>query len=347
MGASLDQDQRRVVLTVSTVVTVIITCLSWYAEFHVAPKLAVQTQKSKPMLLQECIKTLICMAVATAIVAWPITTLRNTSPSSFTDLTSSINFCEPDFEHTRWIAEPANAVSNIFAYIPLAITGLKYSTKLRYRICYVAIIMIGVGSLLLHSLLTAETQGGDELPMLWYCAAASYCGFSVIFSESSNLVGPLVLLSALVATCVYLKFRSNFIYFYLLFDAYVITLLLSLLYITLIMDIEKRRQGALFKQQILLPLARATAWTTVSAIWIWVLEMSYCSQAQSSDTLWVRFLFNRVLHPCWHFLTGLLASLVVQIFVATERFLSRGRLPSIQWMGGPMVIFESDNNKVK
>ena len=300
------------------------------------------------LLLYGCLKSFFFMLLSTIVLTYPILCIDNQHavedskrlPSSSG---SSINFCESDFRHTRYMAEPVNTISSITAYLPVAVVGIvRSTTRLRYLVCYTTVFMIGIGSTLLHSSLTAFTQGGDELPMLWYTAATSYCAFDVIFSGLRG-VGTVVSLTAIVSTIVYVRFRANFTYFYLMFSAYTITLTFSLLHMTLFMRWEKRSDGVDFKRRILLPLTRLICVVVVAAVWIWVAEMLGCESATNQTTdsvMW--FVWNRVLHPLWHFTSAMVAFLLVQVIYAAEGFSKGWGVPSIVWVGVPFVEFAED-----
>ncbi|KAL7556521.1 hypothetical protein ACA910_000984 [Epithemia clementina (nom. ined.)] len=363
MPANLDDRQQHIILTFTTVGSAIILSIVVYVSLVEIPRLEKRqhqqyhTQNHIPRddsylkncsVLYSCLTTFIYMAFATTIFVWPIVSRINPHVNDDTTrLTSSINFCETDFRHTRYIAEPTNAISSIAAYLPLALIGGIRSTKTpRYLMCYATIFLIGVGSTLLHTFLTAVTQGGDELPMLWYTAATSYCAFDVIFSGIPG-VGMFFILTAILSTGVYLQCRANFTYFYLLFTTYTVTLTLSLIYITLFMNWENKPNGADFKRRILVPLMQANSIATVFATWCWVAEMLGCesaSQRPADDIQW--FIWNLVLHPFWHFATGIVSFLVVQVIHAAEGF-ARGRgMPSIVWVVAPFVVFDADKKLI-
>lgn len=375
MGQGFDDETIRTMLGVSVLITAIVATFSLYGRLMVLPRLQQVTgDDSVPRLTKEIGLTIAWMAIGTTLLTYPITLLSNTQEKPASS-TSSINFCEADFVHSAWVAEPANTISNLFAYLPLATIGLDKgsSSKLRFQLCYVTIGMIGAGSTLLHANLTAMTQGGDELPMLWFTSASAYCGFNILFSSRSNkLVGPAVLLCALLATTVYLNFRANYIVFALMFDTSVVVLILSLVHITLFKkwstdDTNKssadegvtanngtatkktidKRSAAEFQQFILYPLGQTAAWTIIPAIWVWVSEVVYCKAVTDDDdgSPLLFILWNRCLHPLWHYLTGNLAMVVVQIFYAADGYSSTGNIPSIVWYGVPLVVFDAKKKK--
>ena len=217
---------------------------------------------------------------------------------------SSINFCEWDFHDHPSVAEPANTASSIASYIPLALIGLfgkpstvwkrrkhdahtnntqtqqyqrisksnpsRPSPSRRFGIAYTTLLGIGIGSTLLHAMLTATTQGGDELPMLWFTASTGYIVTDIILvakqqqehrqqqlqqqrqrmQENQSTIGSssslhllrrsipwLFFVSAVVATSVYVLARDNFLPFYIMFIIYSWVSLIGLLCVCFGIDV--------------------------------------------------------------------------------------------------------------
>lgn len=341
MPANLDAQQQQLILTVTTCVTILIAGSIFFVEFFLLPlKNDVEMMPSRARLASGCLKTLCWMIALTAVLTWPITRLKNDIVMSVDDLSSSINFCEADFEHTPFVAEPANTLSSIVAYIPLGLTGIYLSPSRRFTVCYISLVMIGIGSTLLHALLTAISQGGDELPMLWYTAAAGYCALDIILGGSSWL-GSVIAASVVAATAVYLQNRQDFTFFYIMFSVNANSLVVSLLWITLGMNWTKYPNGDTFRRVVLIPMATTCGWILIAAVWVWVSEMIFCHHAVngSFNNQIIPFIWNRVVHPMWHFLSGLLAFLLIQVFIAASGFAAGKGIPSIQWRGAPCIVF--------
>lgn len=83
--------------------------------------------------------------------------------------TSSVDFCEPDYLLTPYIAEPHNVWSS-FYFVMLGVIGLCLGNPLhewRVVLQYLALSVVGLGSMALHGTLNAVWQSADEVPMLW------------------------------------------------------------------------------------------------------------------------------------------------------------------------------------
>ena len=68
-------------------------------------------------------------------------------------VTSSIDWCEPNYQQTRFIAEPLNTVSNL-SFVLFGILGAIHEANQRSKRSYVIlhsiIACIGLGSMLFH-----------------------------------------------------------------------------------------------------------------------------------------------------------------------------------------------------
>lgn len=101
--------------------------------------------------------------------------------------TSSIDFCEPDYFLSHYVAEPFNVLSSFFIAM-LGLCGLLYSNPTQegmFSVQFGVIVSIGLGSVLLHSTLQAFPQSLDEVPMMWFNVVSKV--FSVL-SRKDNAV---------------------------------------------------------------------------------------------------------------------------------------------------------------
>lgn len=83
--------------------------------------------------------------------------------------TSSVDFCEPNYNLTYYIAEPHNVWSSFYLVV-LGAIGIYIGNPLHERRViaqYVALSVVGLGSMALHATLHAAWQSADEVPMLW------------------------------------------------------------------------------------------------------------------------------------------------------------------------------------
>lgn len=90
--------------------------------------------------------------------------------------TSSVNWCELDYDVTELIAECANTVSSL-AILLVGLVGLALhwrTMELRFSAAFGAIALVGAGSVGFHMTLRREWQMMDEVPMLWSALAMTF-----------------------------------------------------------------------------------------------------------------------------------------------------------------------------
>ncbi|KAJ1399455.1 ceramidase, partial [Ochromonadaceae sp. CCMP2298] len=133
---------------------------------------------------------------------------------------SSIDFCEPNYLLTEYIAEPHNVWSS--ALIPLmALTGYLYSNpthEKRFSVMYLVLGLVGVGSTALHWTLHWIPQSSDELPMLWVSLSIVYALYTTREqrgSTRSRTLGYLFALIGLLESVIYYTFQQIYIVFVL------------------------------------------------------------------------------------------------------------------------------------
>ncbi|ORY73446.1 ceramidase [Leucosporidium creatinivorum] len=127
--------------------------------------------------------------------------------------TSSIDWCEANYEHTQYIAECFNTVSNV-AFVALACYGIfraiEQKLPRRFAAGHAAVALIGVGSALFHMTLQYSWQLGDELPMIYASAFITWIVFDTKpINSPLNLAIPFGLLAFnIFFTVAYLTFPN-------------------------------------------------------------------------------------------------------------------------------------------
>lgn len=91
--------------------------------------------------------------------------------------TSTIDWCESNYEVSYYIAEFWNTVSN-FIIVLLSLTGYIYAKKdnleTRFLVINLFSLLVGIGSALFHGTLLYHTQLMDEIPLLYGTACFIY-----------------------------------------------------------------------------------------------------------------------------------------------------------------------------
>jgi len=91
---------------------------------------------------------------------------------------SNIDWCEPNYVVTPYIAEFFNTISSVpislFAILGIMLSRQYASTEIRYSFAYFVVVLVGVGSVLFHGTLRRVAQACDELPMLYAAFVFAY-----------------------------------------------------------------------------------------------------------------------------------------------------------------------------
>ena len=157
--------------------------------------------------------------------------------------TGNINFCEPDYEVSHYIAEFWNSVSSI----PMILTGVFGMCLARWQhlgpeqmACYFGVGLVGCGSFAFHATLMRTGQIADEVPMLWsilfllYAARQHSLDRQSRVTRSTSISTRLFVLRcaliayAAIATCLY--FFSGFGVFIMLYGVSVAVLVVYAVY---------------------------------------------------------------------------------------------------------------------
>lgn len=109
--------------------------------------------------------------------------------------TSTLNWCEEDYNITPYVAEFVNTFTNLI-FMWLGFKGIRkciangFSPAL--TLSFVGYVVIGLGSMAFHGTLWYSMQLADELPMIWTICGLAHVTFSYGKSRTtSNLLGAL------------------------------------------------------------------------------------------------------------------------------------------------------------
>lgn len=85
---------------------------------------------------------------------------------------SSVDWCEVNYQYSQYVAEYFNTLSSL-ALVLVGLLGvwLHPWAELRYKIAFLATVVVGVGSVAFHGSLTKFSQALDEVPMLYNALA--------------------------------------------------------------------------------------------------------------------------------------------------------------------------------
>ncbi|KAL1888623.1 alkaline ceramidase ydc1 [Sporothrix stenoceras] len=121
--------------------------------------------------------------------------------------TSTLNWCEEDYNITYYCAEFVNSITNLM-FIWLGIRGIRDCIRFRHRpvfvIACIGYIVVGLGSIAFHTTLKYSMQLADELPMIYATCIIGHATFSYGKSPAtSRLIGFGLFCLGLLITVVY------------------------------------------------------------------------------------------------------------------------------------------------
>jgi dihydroceramidase len=92
-------------------------------------------------------------------------------------ITSTVDWCELNYEVTHYVAEFVNTLTNV-SFLFLGLIGIyscyKTRAETRFYLCLLSYMLVGLGSFLFHGTLYYEMQLLDELPMMFGSSIFAY-----------------------------------------------------------------------------------------------------------------------------------------------------------------------------
>ncbi|KAI0756269.1 alkaline phytoceramidase [Daedaleopsis nitida] len=226
-------------------------------------------------------------------------------------VTATLDWCEANYQFSRYIAEAANTFSNIVT-VGLAIYGAAQSVREklppRYLIGYLGFALVGIGSFIFHATLTFEAQLMDELPMIY---VASYCcamlfdtarGFELRKSNALPLGIVFASLNCLFTLSYYIW--RNPVYHQVVFGILLFTSISRTIHLLRNGEIAKRLPET--QRSSITRLFSSGATTFAVGFLVWNLDNIFCS----SITQWKQSIgwpaaFLLEGHSWWHILTAI------------------------------------------
>ncbi|KAH9849242.1 alkaline phytoceramidase [Lenzites betulinus] len=225
-------------------------------------------------------------------------------------VTATLDWCEANYQFSRYIAETANTFSN-FPTVILAAYGasktLSAGLPSRYLAGWTGFALIGIGSTIFHATLTFQAQLMDELPMVYVC---SYC-CAMLFDTSRGFAWKGS--NAPYLAAIFFAFNILFTWSYYLSrdPVYHQVVFAGIMFISLFRTIYLLRNEEIGKRIPPGPRAAITrlfllgAVTFTSGFLVWNLDNVFCSTLTDWKTAigWPAAFFLEG-HSWWHILTA-------------------------------------------
>ncbi|KAJ3145471.1 Alkaline ceramidase 3 [Geranomyces variabilis] len=217
-------------------------------------------------------------------------------------VTSTLDWCEENYEVLPMIAEMWNASTNIFFLLwPLVGIYSAYKTRSewRYYASYAALMLVGTGSFLFHGTLTYTMQLLDELPMMLATCIFVYTHIQMFATKPSPK-------TILAMACVFLGVTASYLLLKtpILFQLAFITL--TLVQVGLgIKNIHTISRTHKHESRVLYSMIALSVGAILFAFTLWNVDQVHCGALQGTrNAVGYPFRVGLELHAWWHVLSG-------------------------------------------
>ncbi|MBN1204444.1 MAG: ceramidase [Myxococcaceae bacterium] len=253
-------------------------------------------------------------------------------PGFWGPITSSVDWCETNYEHLHYICELFNTLSSL-AMVVAGLLGIVLHRRVlerRFLLAFALLSVVGLGSIAFHATLRFELQMLDELPMIYLATLMVY---TLVENRPEPRFGrwlPLALLGYAVLATYLSAFTRGRLQFYLFQVSFAALELFALARVYLI---HRRGQDAMARRVFRLGMGAYAL-----AIALWMSDNHFC--ATLNEALPVHGLPNPQLHAWWHLLVscGFYALLMV---IAHDRLKTLGQAPRLQVTAGGVPFVRS------
>ena len=262
---------------------------------------------------------------------------KNESPKM-----SSVNFCEPDYFLTDYIAEFHNTWSSLVGIALLPFIALLYSNptkEWRFTFMYIILMAVGIGSACLHATLLALPQSWDEVPMLWMILIFLYALLenSALPNKPHYQYLPVIMFfAAIVQTCVYYTFMQ----YYTVFLVNYATAAAVVVIWTSHLANSSLTTSSRFSKKL---------WQTAIGCYLligtplWIVEMNNCSYLVPYFKAFGGLSF----HILWHIGAGFGTYLTILFLISLRMQTLYGDEGKLVYLFGFCPVIERTNNKKK
>lgn len=265
-------------------------------------------------------------------------------------VTSTLDWCELNYQHSSFIAESFNSFSNI-PYIVFGLIGIYsvVSTNSEKRFIYpnIGLCLVGLGSFLFHATLRYYTQLSDELPMIYCTAIFNYCltqSFPPYYNKTLQIIG--YLLYSGIATILYVTYRNPLIHEV----SYGILALIT--FVVPVYQINRLNQMGYNKETYndLTTLYLSGSLSYISGFIVWNIENWNCLYIRSIQDYFgypIAFLFQ--MHVWWHLGTsyGSYVSCVLSLYIRSLALKRRDIGIRYYFIFPVVVLMKNDRHFIK
>lgn len=245
--------------------------------------------------------------------------------------TSTLNWCEEDYNVTPYIAEFFNTVTNLI-FIYLGVMGirdcLRYGAAKIYILSYLGYIVVGLGSMAFHATLKYSMQLADELPMIYTTCIMAFATFSYSKSTLTRTLMGLGDVGLAAWITAYYVTSKDPVFHQVAYAALTCAVVFRGMYVMSVHlqpALEKRTSDAANIMQQMWKMAFTGIGLFLIGFSIWIIDNTFCQYLRSARNSvllpWAAVLEG---HAWWHIFTGLGAYYFIIWRVWLERCLDGG-----------------------
>ncbi|KAK0628525.1 ceramidase-domain-containing protein [Bombardia bombarda] len=233
--------------------------------------------------------------------------------------TSTLNWCEEDYNITYYCAELVNTLTNVI-FMWLGVRGirnvLQYSHSPVFLLGFVGYVVVGLGSMAFHTSLKYSMQLADELPMIYTVCIMAYATFSYERSAKVRfLVGVAIVGLASFITIYYLHAKDPVFHQ----AAYAIITLASTFRTFYVMEYQlrpamKKRSPYECDEHMrkMWKLSLTGILTFLAGFFLWNMDNIFCRYLLAAkNQMLLPWAVVLEAHGWWHILTGLAYHLIL------------------------------------
>ncbi|KAF3764912.1 alkaline phytoceramidase [Cryphonectria parasitica EP155] len=229
--------------------------------------------------------------------------------------TSTLNWCEEDYNVTPYIAEFFNTSTNLI-FLYLGVMGirecLRHGHGLVFVFSFLGYVVVGLGSMAFHATLKYSMQLADELPMIYTTCIVAYATFSYSRPRHTQVLVALGLLALASWITIYYLSSQDPVFHQVAYAALMLALVFRAMFdmeATLRPALRKRCETPAEADEILRQMWKM-AFTGIVLFLvgfsIWLLDNTFCRHLRDArNTILLPWAAVLEGHAWWHIFTGI------------------------------------------
>ncbi|KAL2146266.1 hypothetical protein VTI28DRAFT_4562 [Corynascus sepedonium] len=228
--------------------------------------------------------------------------------------TSTLNWCEEDYNITFYCAEVVNTLTNL-VFMWLGIKGLRnvlsYNHSRVFILVFLGYIVVGLGSMAFHTTLKYEMQLADELPMIYTVCIMGFATFAYKRPARVRILIAAALIGLAVFITVYYLYAKDPVFHQVAYGLLTAGTIFRGFYVMetgLRPKLSQRKEPAECDQYMrnMYKLAFTGILMFLAGFFIWNMDNIYCHHlTNTKNNLLLPWSVVLEGHGWWHILTGL------------------------------------------